>query len=89
MPSDIRDSGTIEEEANVIVFIYRASYYKRKALIKNPCSIYEAEVDPDEGIAEVIVGKQRNGLVGTIKLGFQPEYVRFTNLAVEDYGGGY
>ncbi len=58
-------------------------------MTKNPLSIYESEPDPDEGIAEVTIGKQRSGPVGTIKLGFQPEYARFTNLSVEDYGGGY
>ena len=87
--NDIIVHNSIEAEADVVAFIYRASYYRRKALVKDGQKAPEAEEDPDEGIAEVIIGKQRNGPVGTIKLGFQPEYARFTNLAVEDYGGGY
>ena len=89
MLSDLRESGSIEAEADVVAFIYRASYYRRKQLVKDGQPAPQSEPDPDEGIAEVIIGKQRNGPVGTIKLGFQPEYARFTNLSVEDYGGGY
>ena len=87
--NDIVVHNSIEAEADVVAFIYRASYYRRKALVKDGQPAPQGEPDPDEGIAEVIIGKQRNGPVGTIKLGFQPEYARFTNLAVEDYGGGY
>lgn len=89
MLSDLRESGSIEAEADVVAFIYRPSYYKRKALMKDGQPDPNAEPDPDEGLAEVIIGKQRNGPVGTIRLGFQPEYARFTNLAKNDYGGGY
>ncbi len=88
MLSDLRESGSIEAEADVVAFIYRASYYRRKQLVKDGQPAPQSEPDPDEGIAEVIIGKQRNGPVGTIKLGFQPEYARFTNLSAEDYGGG-
>ena len=87
--NDILVHNSIEAEADVVAFIYRASYYKRKALMKDGQQAAPSEPDPDEGIAEVIIGKQRNGPVGTIKLGFQPEYARFTNLAREDYGGNY
>ena len=87
--NDIIVHNSIEAEADVVAFIYRASYYRRKALVKDGQPAPQSEPDPDEGIAEVIIGKQRNGPVGTIKLGFQPEYARFTNLSVEDYGGGY
>ena len=87
--NDIVVHNSIEAEADVVAFIYRASYYRRKQLVKDGQPAPQSEPDPDEGIAEVIIGKQRNGPVGTIKLGFQPEYARFTNLSVEDYGGGY
>jgi replicative DNA helicase len=89
MLSDLRESGSIEAEADVVAFIYRPSYYKRKMLHKDGAPDPNAEPDPDEGLAEVIIGKQRNGPVGTIRLGFQPEYARFTNLARNDYGGNY
>ena len=106
MLSDLRESGSIEAEADLVAFIYRASYYKRKALHQSsgdskggkksyasqsaaPVSDDDPEFDPDEGKAEIIIGKHRNGPVGTIKLGFQPEFARFTNLAKDDFGDGY
>ncbi|MBV9469979.1 MAG: AAA family ATPase, partial [Abitibacteriaceae bacterium] len=79
--SDLRESGSIEAEADVVAFIYRPSYYKNKIFKKGEAPTSASnEPDPDEGIAEVIIGKQRNGPVGTIRLGFQPDFARFTNL---------
>ena len=68
MLSDIRESEVIENRADLIAFIYRDEYY-------NP------ETD-ERGITEIIVTKQRNGPVGTIKLLFEPQYTRFRNLAI-------
>lgn len=67
MMSDLRESGSIEQDADVVMFIYRDEYY-------NP----ESE---KKGIAEIVIAKQRNGPVGSIELGFFKEFTKFVNLA--------
>jgi len=67
--SDLRESGALEQDADVILFLYRQSQYKE-------------DLPPEErNIAEVIIGKQRNGPVGTVKVVFLPQYARFENVA--------
>ncbi|NEP19493.1 MAG: replicative DNA helicase [Leptolyngbya sp. SIO4C1] len=67
MMSDLRESGSIEQDADLIMMLYREEYYDPDT--------------PDRGIAEVIIAKHRNGPTGTVKLLFEPQFTRFRNLA--------
>jgi replicative DNA helicase len=78
--SDLRESGSIEQDADVVIFLNRPEYYGIEK---------DANGESLEGVAEVIVGKQRNGPTGSVKLAFIKEYARFENLAharqIEEY----
>ena len=69
MLSDLRESGAIEQDADVVMFIYRDDYYN-----------HDSE---EKGISEIIIAKQRNGPIGTVKLAWLPQYTKFANLEKE------
>jgi replicative DNA helicase len=84
MLSDLRESGSIEAEADVVIFLYRESYYKRKEIILEAMEGEVVPVGTDvDNTAEIIIGKQRNGPTGKIKLAFLEKYASFENL--EEY----
>ncbi len=73
--SDIRESGSIEAEADIVMMLYRDSYYKAKEENRREVENFE-----DIETAEVIIAKHRNGPTGVVKLGFQPAFARYRNL---------
>ncbi len=74
--SDLRESGSIEQDADVVAFIHREEYYDR-------------ENEDVKGKAEIIIAKQRNGPTGSIQMAYLSDFTRFENLAHgDDFGGG-
>jgi replicative DNA helicase len=68
--ADLRESGAIEQDADVVLFCHRPEYYDK---------------DTEKGIAQIIIGKQRNGPTGTVRLAFEKEYMRFSNLSSAEH----
>jgi replicative DNA helicase len=84
--SDLRESGSIEQDADCVMFVYRESYYLARAEPKegtNEHLAWQADMDNVQGVAELIIGKQRHGPIGTVKLSFDEDTTKFGNLARE------
>ncbi|MBZ9852619.1 replicative DNA helicase [Mesorhizobium sp. CA13] len=86
--SDLRESGSIEQDADVVIFVYREEYYLKNREPKLGTDEYikwENEMNEMRGKAEVIVAKQRHGPTGTVTLAFHGEFTRFSDLAEEHH----
>ena len=84
--SDLRESGSIEQDADVVMFIYREAYYKGRTEPREGTPehlTWQEEMDQIRHVAEVIIGKQRHGPIGTVKLHFNENLTKFGNLARE------
>jgi replicative DNA helicase len=89
--SDIRESGALEQDADIILFVYRDDVYRMRAEkerekeARQKGEKYEPQIeDKSEEVAEIIIGKQRNGPTGVVKLSFQKQFTKFTNYS-EDH----
>ena len=85
---DLRESGSIEQDADVVMFVFREEYYLKNREPKPGTEEHfkwQAEMDMVHGKAELIIGKQRHGPTGTVQLQFDAEVTRFSDLAAEDH----
>ena len=82
--SDLRESGSIEQDADVVMFVYRDEYYKEREKPGDheleKMAAWQVVMEQVHGKAEVIIGKQRHGPIGTIELAFEGRFTRFSNL---------
>lgn len=100
MLSDLRESGSIEQDADMVWFIFREDYYVASREPKVPQhdddaksheahAAWQAEMERVFGLAELIIAKQRHGATGKVRLRFEPKITRFSDLAEDDRRGGY
>ncbi len=85
--SDLRESGSIEQDADVVMFVFREEYYLKNRQPREGSEefvTWQTDMERVHGKAEVIIGKQRHGPTGTVELAFEAEVTRFSNLARED-----
>ncbi|MBS9477959.1 replicative DNA helicase [Ancylobacter radicis] len=85
--SDLRESGSIEQDADVVMFVFREEYYLKGKEPKEGSEEWfkwDQDMKAAQGIAEVIIGKQRHGPTGTVKVSFEAQFTRFSNLAQSD-----
>ncbi|MBB3770263.1 replicative DNA helicase [Angulomicrobium tetraedrale] len=85
--SDLRESGSIEQDADVVMFVFREEYYLKSKEPKEGTEEWfkwDQDMKAAQGLAEVIIGKQRHGPTGTVKVAFEAQYTRFSTLASGD-----
>ena len=98
--SDLRESGSIEQDADMVWFIFREDYYKKNAEptfpadnapadVRDKWQKWHDEMERITGLSELIIAKQRHGATGKVRLRFEAKITRFSDLAEEDMGGGY
>ena len=92
--SDLRESGSIEQDADVVMFVFREEYYKEREKPGDhemeKMALWQEEMEKLHGKAEVIIGKQRHGPIGTVDLSFEGRFTRFGNLVKPwQQGGGF
>jgi replicative DNA helicase len=98
MLSDLRESGSIEQDADIVLFVYREDYYVGSREPKRPVegddaktheahAQWAADMERVYGLAELIVAKQRHGSTGKVRMRFEPRITKFSDLAEEDRGG--
>jgi len=86
--ADLRESGSIEQDADVVLFVYREEYYLKNKEPKEGTPehmTWQGDMEKVHGKAEIIIGKQRHGPTGTVQLSFEAQFTRFGNLARADY----
>ncbi|MCB4769268.1 replicative DNA helicase [Ancylobacter sp. Lp-2] len=86
--SDLRESGSIEQDADVVMFVFREEYYLKSKEPKEGTEEWfkwDQEMKAAQGVAEVIIGKQRHGPTGTVKVAFEAQFTRFSTLARQDH----
>ncbi|MGY9013361.1 MAG: DnaB-like helicase C-terminal domain-containing protein, partial [Rhodobacterales bacterium] len=90
--SDLRESGSIEQDADVVMFVFREEYYKEREKPSDneldKMAAWQDEMERLHGKAEVIIGKQRHGPIGTVDLNFEGRFTRFSNLVKPWQQGG-
>ncbi|RMD49390.1 MAG: replicative DNA helicase [Alphaproteobacteria bacterium] len=90
--ADLRESGSIEQDADVVMFVFREEYYKERLKPSEhdaeAFAKWQAEMEKVHGLAEVIIGKQRHGPIGTVRLAFDGRFTRFSDLAREWHAEG-
>jgi replicative DNA helicase len=87
--SDLRESGSIEQDADIVLFVYREEYYVAAQEPRDPddpkMEEWRAHMERVFGLAEVVIAKQRHGATGKVKLKFEANITRFSDLAEEGY----